>query len=456
MNKRRKFILNAAVLTAGSVALRFVGLWFRAYITGQIGASGIGLYQLIFSVFTLGITACTSGIGLAVTRLVAEGRGTRHCILNCMGFALALSLAAGGALFFSADFVAVKFIGAPAAARPLQLLAPGLPFIAACACLKGYFFANRNTFVPVLGEFWEQLVTIGLSILLMEHSPLPPLDGLMLSSTLGEVASVFYIALAFLLYTRNHRLSRKKDAGLMHSIIHIAAPMLIGSFLRSTLFSAENILIPVGLKKFGAGGVDALAQYGVMQGMVMPILFFPLSFISSVAMLMIPEIAEASAGGRPNSIRRDAERAFRMTLMFGFLAAAVFIAFAEEMGVLFFRDAQAGCILRVMAPIAPLMYLDNVVDNMLKGLDQQMYSLKYNFSDALMRVALISLLIPVFGIKAYIVILFLSEIYNATLSINRLLKVTELEVDIAGWIIFPAVSGGLLYYVLEILKKQFS
>lgn len=456
MNKRRKFILNAAVLTSGSVALRFVGLWFRAYITGQIGASGMGLYQLIFSVFTLGITACTSGIGLAVTRLVAEGRGTRRCLLNCMGFALSLSFAAGGALFFSADFVAGQFIGTAAAARPLQLLAPGLPFIAACACIKGYFFANRNTYVPVLGEFWEQLVTIGLSILLLEHSPLPPLDALMLSSTLGEVASVFYIALAFLLYTRYHRLSRKKDACLMHSIIHIAAPMLVGSFLRSTLFSAENILIPIGLKKSGAGGVDALAQYGVMQGMVMPILFFPLSFISSVAMLLIPEIAEASAGGRPKSIRHNAERAFRMTLMFGFLTSAVFIAFAEEMGTLFFHDAQAGSILRVMAPIAPLMYLDNVVDNMLKGLDQQMYSLKYNFSDALMRVILISLLIPVFGIKAYIVILFLSEIYNATLSINRLLKVTELEVDILRWIIFPAVSGGLLYYSLEILKKAVS
>ena len=453
MKRRRKFLVNAAVLTAGSVALRFSGLWFRSYISARIGASGMGLYQLIFSIFALGITACTSGIGLAVTRLVAEGRGSKRCILSCLWFALSLSLLAAAALFFSADFAAEKLIGAPAAAAPLRILAFGLPFIAACACLKGYFFANRNTVVPVLGEFWEQLVTIGVSIALLNRTPLPELDALMLGSTVGEIASCAYVAVLFLAFVRRRGLSGRTGGSVMHSILHIAAPMLFGSFLRSSLSSAENLLIPVGLKKYGAGGTAALAQYGVMQGMVMPILFFPLSFVSSIATLLIPEIAEAAAAKREAAVRREAEQAFRFTLLFGFLTSAVFLVFADELGGAFFGNAQAGSILRIMAPIAPLMYLDNVVDNMLKGLDQQMYSLKYNFSDALMRVALISVFLPVYGIRAYLAILFFSEIYNASLSINRLLKTAKLRVDILGWIIFPAVSGALLYYVLLLLKK---
>ena len=453
MNRKRAFFRNAALLTVGSVVLRFTGLWFRAYITGRIGASGMGLYQLIFSIFALGITACTSGIGLAVTRLVAEGRGSKSCVLSCLRLALSLSFLAAGVLFFGADFAAERFIGTTAAAVPLKLLAPGLPFLAACACLKGYFFANRNTLVPVLGEFWEQAVTIGVSILLLSYAPLPPLDALMLASTLGEIASLIYIVPAFLLYVRRSGLPCRNGEGTMQSVVHIAAPMLAGSFLRSALFSAENVLIPVGLKKYGAGGADALAQYGVMQGMVMPILFFPMSFISSVAMLLIPEIAEDSACGKRESVERNAERAFRFTLMFGFLTSAVFLVFAEELGSAFFGDAQASNILRIMAPIAPLMYLDNVVDNMLKGLDQQMYSLKYNFSDSCIRVFLIWLLLPMFGIRAYIAVLFFSEIYNASLSINRLLKTARLKVDIIGWILFPAVSGCLLYYLLAALKK---
>lgn len=168
---------------------------------------------------------------------------------------------------------------------------------------------------------------------------------------------------------------------------------------------------------------------------------------------MIPEIAESSAKHNEKGIQHAAESAFRLTLLFGFPAAAFFMVFAEELGTIFFGSAQAAQILRIMAPIAPLMYIDNVVDNMLKGLDQQMFSLKVNLCDSLMRVALIAVTVPVFGIRAYIVILFASEIFNAALSIGRLLKVTGLQADIINWIIFPAACGSLAFYVMLLIKK---
>ncbi len=453
MSRKRVFLLNTAVLTVSSMLLRTAGIWFRSFITGRIGASGMGIYQLIFSIFLLGVTACTSGIGLAMTRLAAEGRGSMGCVRRCLGLALSLSFGAAAALWAGSGFLAERFIGSPAAARPLCILAAGLPLIACSACLKGYFYAQRNTVLPVLGDFWEQAVTFGLSALLMDRSPLPPLEALMLGSTLGEAASVAYIAPAFLLYTRRHRPPRQ-GCGL-RSVVRIAGPMLAGSFFRNALFSAENILIPVCLRKNGAGGTASLAQYGVMHGMVMPILTFPLSFLSAAASLLIPEIAEAGARGDPGAVRRTAESAFRWTLRLGFPLAAVFLAFSDDLGSVFFGSPQAGEILRFMAPIAPLMYLDNVVDNMLKGLGQQMYSMTYNLTDSLMRVALIALAVPEFGLRAYLVILFASEIYNASLSIGRLLKVTGLNVDIAEWIVLPALTGGFLYYALLLLKRLF-
>jgi stage V sporulation protein B len=104
--KKRIFILNAIILTVSSVLLRMSNIWFRTFIFGKIGASGMGVYQLIFSVFFLGITVCTSGVGLAVTRMVAEGKGTRGAVRRCMLVALALSFAAAAGLFFFSDYIA--------------------------------------------------------------------------------------------------------------------------------------------------------------------------------------------------------------------------------------------------------------------------------------------------------------------------------------------------------------
>ncbi len=450
--KKRVFFLNAAILTASSVVMRLCNIWFRVFICTIIGAAGMGLYQLIFSVFLLGITACTSGIGFAVTRLVAEGHNTRSAVRRCLAIALALSFAAAAALFFFSDFIALKWIGSQPAAMPLRLLAPGLPFIAACACLRGYFLAIRNTIVPVCGEFLEQLATIGAAVLLLGLTA-HPLEALMLGSTIGEVFSCAFIGVFYLVFINKRKLHAEKSKGVFQRIVHIALPVQCGSFLRSLLSSTENILIPRGLKKHGAGEEGSLAQYGVMQGMVMPILYFPSAFLSALSMLLIPEMAEANAGGKKEMIQNAASRAIRFTLTFSFLITSLLIVFADDLGMTFYKSAEVGNILRIMAPIVPLMYLDSVVDGMLKGLDQQLYSLKYNFSDSIMRVILIATLIPVFGMKAYIAVLFLSEIYNASLSINRLLKVTSLEVDIISWILTPAVGSALLYYVLILLKK---
>lgn len=451
--KKKTFILNAVILTGGSVLMRLSNIWFRTLIFARIGAAGMGIYQLIFSVFFLCITLCTSGSGLAVTRLVAEGRGTRGAIRRCLLFALALSLAAAGALLFLSDFIAARWIGSSEAALPLRLLAPGLPFLAIGSCLKGFFLAIRNTLVPVSGELLEQLVTIAASLLLF--GVIPPMEALMLGSTIGEVASCGFVALLYIVYTQKLGLSHSSNRGIFKLILHIAMPVLSGSFFRSLLSSTENILIPRGLKKNGAGEQGSLAQYGEMQGMVMPILYFPFAFLGALSTLLIPEMAEANAGGRRKDIQRAAERALRFTLLFAFLITSVLIVFADDLGKAFYRNSDVGNILRVMAPIIPLMYLDSVVDGMLKGLDQQLYSLKYNFSDSIMRVILIAVFIPMFGLKAYITILFLSEIYNASLSINRLLKVTKLEVDITGWILIPAASGALLYFVLNLIRKLF-
>ena len=72
---KRKFLLQGIALTAFSLFFRITNIGYRAYLSGKIGAEGMGLYQLIFSVFLLAITLSTSGISLAVTRMVTAG----HC-----------------------------------------------------------------------------------------------------------------------------------------------------------------------------------------------------------------------------------------------------------------------------------------------------------------------------------------------------------------------------------------
>ena len=70
--KKTLFIKNTMILTATSLLLRFAGIIFKVWLASLIGSEGIGLHQLVFSVYVLVSTFASSGIVTAVTKLTAE------------------------------------------------------------------------------------------------------------------------------------------------------------------------------------------------------------------------------------------------------------------------------------------------------------------------------------------------------------------------------------------------
>ena len=84
--------------------------------------------------------------------------------------------------------------------------------------------------------------------------------------------------------------------------------------------------------------------------------------------------------------------------------------------------------------------MDSVTDGMLKGLGQQLHSMKYNILDALLSIAMIYLLLPRYAVRAYIFILFFSDCFNFTLSIRRLSLVSHIRIQIYD-ILIPVICG---------------
>ena len=68
----KQFLLNGIILTAVSVTMRLLTVFFNVYMTEKIGAAGVGLFSLVMSVYTFAVTFATSGIYLSATRLVSQ------------------------------------------------------------------------------------------------------------------------------------------------------------------------------------------------------------------------------------------------------------------------------------------------------------------------------------------------------------------------------------------------
>lgn len=470
--KKKAFLLNALLLTGASLLMRTIGISFRVYLSNKIGAEGIGLYSLVLTIYMFVTTFATSGVSLSVTRLVtdaiAEGRPgkARRVTKKCFVFSLIMSLLAGGALFLLAGDIGTLWLKDPRAVLPLRILAPSLPFMAVSACFRGYFFAVRKVVKTVSEQLFEQFVEIlvfsSLVGLLAPKGIEYACCAIVIGTTVAEVVSCLY---SFLLYIFDVKhLGRQggegAQKGLFRKIMGICLPVTASSCLRSGLSMVENILIPKGLKKNGASSSDSLAHYGMLTGMVMPVLTFPSAFLSSFSMLLIPELSEANAVHHKKNINYIATRVFQITLLFSILVTGVFLFFAKDLGALIYGNVTTGTYIRVLAPIIPLMYLDSVVDGMLKGLGEQVSYLSYNIIDSIIRVILIYSLVPVMGLNGVIVVIFVSEILNSTLSILRLIKVTKLHFKVLDWLVKPfmavAVAGLLVTLAARYTALYFS
>ena len=223
MNKRR-FFTQGIILTLISFFLRVTNIYYRSYLSGIIGPDGMGLYQLIISVFLLAVTLSTSGISLAVTRLVsaAIARNERHkirSILNkCFLFCLSLSGVISIILVFFSNFAAEFLLGNIKAAPCLRILGIGLPFMSLCTCMKGYFLAVDEGVCSGIADTLEQILTIAATIIIFNILAVQTIElaciGAVVASTLPICAEFFLIAIAHLFLS-----CRRRALGKLPSIL---------------------------------------------------------------------------------------------------------------------------------------------------------------------------------------------------------------------------------------------
>ena len=449
-NGARSFIFNALIIAAVSLVLRLLDTSFWVWLSNRLGPQGVGLYQLITSVYGFAITFSISGLSFAVTRVVSEsaakGKRPFRAAALCALLSLFYSGTAAAALFFFADKIALHLLGDGRAALSLKVFSFALPIIAFGACLRGYFIAAKKALRTVVGDILELFARISAVTCFITFIMPPDIEYSCCAVVIGTLCSEFcafiYYLISYFYTKRSCTLTQSPPySGMLRGILRISLPVAFGAYLRSALVTAENLLIPRGLELFGFSSADALTQYGLIKGMTLPVLTFPSAIISAFAMLLVPEVAETNIKGNSERISAMTHKALKATFLYSILAMSVFLFYGKAIGDLIYPQTDAGKYIFILAPIIPLIYVDFVVDSLLKALDKQVTSLKFNTVDAFFRTSLVLFLLPHTGTVGWLLILFAGSSLNAFLSIRKLLNVSGNKLDISRMLLKPALCA---------------
>lgn len=432
---KRVLLYNTALLTASSLLMQGIAMAFQVWLAGRIGPAGIGLYQLVLSVTGLCATFAISGIRFASTRLVAEELGlenpggVRAAMGRCLGYGTLFGFAAAMILWELAEPIGFLWIGDARTVRSLRISAISMPCISLCSSMSGYFTACGRVWKPTLIHLIEQLSGIALVAFFLAQVPAGDIEKSCAAVTLGRAAadilSLVLMALAYLFDRRGHYHDTGAGGRLTVRMLHIAVPLALSAYARSALTTLQHLLVPKGLKAAGFSANSALAGYGVIQGMVLPVIFFPSCILSAAAELIVPELTAVQVQKNGRAIRRTAKELLRLSVLFSLAVGAFLFACSDALGMLIYGSRDAGRYIRILAPLVPFMYTDMSVDGCLKGLGQQVWSMGINILDALLGLLLTWQLLPRYALAAYIGIIYATELLNFGLSAGRLYKITR-------------------------------
>ncbi len=429
MRKHIPIFYSALLLTGVNLLLRLVGTSFQVYISGRIGAAGVGLLQLVLSVGSLAMIAGMAGIRTATMYLTAEELGRKRkgsvvwVLSACFLYSILCSGSVAAVLYGFAPKIAEIWIGDMRTVGALRLFSAFLPVTCLCGVMTGYFTAANRIGTLAAVEVAEQLFSMAVTMTSLTFWAGDDAGRTCQSVVLGScMGGCLTLVCLTVLRLREHA-HRDPRIPLRERLVQAAVPLAMADVLKAGINTTENLMVPRRLA-LNLRIAEPLAAFGCVSGMVFPVLMFPACILFGLAELLIPELARCAAAGSGQRISYLVRRSLKAAMLYGILFCGLMYLFSGRLCTALYDSAEAGRYLRLYSLMIPMLYCDAITDAMTKGLGQQTACVRYNILTSAMDVVLLYFLLPRYGMEGYFFSFLVTHLLNFILSLRRLLKIT--------------------------------
>lgn len=451
---KKQLITSTIILTSANLFTKFLGFYYRIFMSNAIGSEGIGLYQLIMPVYALAWSITSSGFTTAVSRLTAresakgETGNLGRIVKQALAMCLILSIGVSMLLFFGAEEISRQILNDSRASLSLRLLALAVPFMAAGSCLRGFFMGLQQMQIPALSQVLEQIVRI-LAIFLLADLFVPlglsyACFAAVCGIFIGESLSFGFTFLSYLRFKRRKKMIKRPAMSSHESailILSMALPLSATRVTSSLLSAAENILIPGRLQAYGYSAEKALSLYGELTGMAMPLLLLPSAFLMAASTSLVPEISQACASGHSQRVSRTASAALLFTSVISIGAACFFAVFPKEICYIIYGRMELGELLLPLSFLCPLLYGQTTLSGLLNGLGEHFFLFWSHMLSSLITIAFVWFAMPIYGISAFLAGWFFSLLLVTILAFYRLKKATGVFPPFLSYFGKPLLAG---------------
>jgi len=477
--KNPSFARSIAIITAFAIATRGLGFVFRIILARILGAELLGIYQIAFSLFMVFLTIIASGLPLIISRQIAQNSpnpreaGAKPIVTSGLLISFTASILIVLAIFLLKNQMNF-FLADRRSIYLLAILAPALFFYSVYTVLRSVWWGRKQFFLLGLTELIEQVARIIILAILLTVGFLFT-DLSWIAAISFTLACVISASVVVFIYAKEARQSKSDIENITihntqpdspHSyssskllqptvpILKSAAPITAVRCIMTLALPIIAIIVPMRLIAAGWSSSDAIAHFGIIVGMTLPLLSVPQAVISSMATALVPELSSASKIGDTHTISKQIKSCIKFTLFINFLLFPIFVSVGTSIGTFLFAEPLAGTYLRQSAWIMIPLSLSLITNAVLNSLGHETRAMAHYLIGSIALFTSIWFLPQFIGVGALVVGLGATTSIAAILNIIKIQRKTGTDAQLVrllfGYLIIsiPAIVIGQFTYAI--------
>lgn len=419
MLKKSHFLAGALILAVAGVLSKVIGMFYRIPLQEIVGDSGLGLYQEVYPLYLTFLVLATAGVPVALSRVIAEAlaEGKKGAVGQILARSLVLMGGIGVVLFailYASSPLIAKLMGNPHLVDPIRAISLSLLFVPLIAVIRGFFYGHQKMMYVGLSQIVEQ--TLRVAFILIASLYLVRLgedtDTVITGVNFGTMISTFLSLgfLAFLMWLHNrknavfaggqwNRLSWWVDRSFFTTMWRIAWPICL-SALVIPIFSLTDSFLAINIFRniWHVDGLTADTWFGIYSRGG-PLLQMASLFGSSIALSIVPAIAEAKRQGDEERVTTLTKLSLRFAWLIGLPAGLGLTAVAEGANLALYGDAEGTRAMAILGVTAIPLSLLLATNGILQGVGKEKIPARHLMYGVLVKIAATLLFTSWFGME---------------------------------------------------------
>lgn len=475
-----KVLRGAGVLAVCALIAKLIGAMYRIPLTNIIGAEGMGLYQMVFPLYTVLLTVSSGGLPVAISKVVSEkkSRGDEEGAKRVLSASLISLSAAGLAAALTVVLLRGKIAqiqGNPKAALPYLGIAPSLVFVAVISCFRGYFQGGQNMLPSALSQVTEQVVKLAAGLFfarkLMAYSLEWAVFGALIGVSLSELVAMATLAVRFFVSDRKRKKKLKINAAdvnfetaadvgsiapqrsqsrgeILKEVYKVAIPVTLGSLVMPITQVIDSILVINLLVGAGFARAEATSLFGLATGPVNSLINMPVVVTLSLSVALLPKAA--ACFGRGENPVKDVTQSMKFGFAIGLLGTLILCLYSKPiMSVLYGKGLSAeqiavgGELLQIGGLSVLYVSILQVATSVLQAASEPHKPALNLLYGAVCKVVFTLVLLPVFGIRGAMAGTVLCYAVTCFLDVSAMRKTAAAQPKFREFLLAPALSAAV-------------